>query len=96
MPLTIDEVRKVARLARVELTDEELERQATHLNDLLAQFDVLSRLDLDGIEPTSHSIPMHNVLREDVIEPSLPRDEVLMNAPEFRDGCFIVPRILQG
>jgi len=96
MLLSQDEVRKVALLARLELDDAELARQAHHFNALLAQFEKLQQLDVDGVEPTSHSIPLSNVLREDVAQPSLPRDDALRNAPEARDGYFIVPRILEG
>lgn len=94
MALSHEEVRKVALLARLELTDDEIESQAKHLNDLLSQFEKLQALDVTGIEPTSHSIPIVNVLREDVEKPSLSREETLANAPEARDGCFVVPRIV--
>ena len=96
MSLSREEVRKVALLARLELTEEELEAQARHINALLDAFQVLQTLDVSGIEPTSHSIPLSNVLREDAIRPSLPREAVLANAPEARDGLFVVPRILEG
>lgn len=94
MALSAEEVRKVALLARLELSDAEIETQAKNLNNLLAQFEALQNLDVTGIEPTSHSIPVFNVLREDAIRPSLPREDALANAPEQRDGCFVVPRIL--
>ncbi len=94
MALSREEVRKVALLARLELTDDEIESQAKHLNDLLEQFERLEGLDVTGIEPTSHSIRIVNVLREDRMKPSLTRAEVLANAPEARDGCFVVPRIV--
>src|SRR5712692_10045179 len=81
MALTPDEVRKVALLARLELDEEEIARQSKHLNDLLAQFEALQRLDVTGIEPTSHSIPVFNMFREDAAQPSLPREEILQNAP---------------
>lgn len=96
MALTPEEVRKVALLARLELDDAEVARQSKHLNDLLAQFEKLQELDVTDIEPTSHSIPVFNVFREDAARPSLPREEALQNAPEQRDGCFIVPRIVEG
>jgi len=96
MALSREEVRKVALLARLELTDEEIDAQARHLNDLLRQFEVLQKLDVTGIEPTSHSFPVVNVLREDMTRPCLSRKEVLANAPEARDGCFVVPRIVEG
>ncbi len=96
MALTHDEVKKVAKLARLELTDDEIDRQAANLNTLLTQFEKLLTLDVTGIEPTSHAIPMVNVLREDILRPSLSREEVLANAPEASDGCFVVPRVIEG
>ncbi len=96
MELSRDEVRKVALLARLELSDAELDEQAKHFNDLLQQFEVLQALDMTGIEPTSHSIPLVNVLREDAVRPSLTREQALANAPESRDGCIVVPRIVEG
>ena len=94
MALSREEVRKVALLARLELTEEELDEQAKHFNDLLSQFEILQQLDVTGIEPTSHAFPVYNVFREDVTRPSLPQSEILANAPEQRDGCFVVPRIV--
>ena len=96
MELTADDVKKVALLSRLELTDDEIEAQRGHLNGLLAQFDKLQELDVTGLEPTSHPYPLTNVLRADVIMPSLSREQVLANAPEKRDGCFVVPRIMEG
>ena len=96
MALSRDEVRKVALLARLELTDDEIDEQAKHLNALLEQFEKLQELDVTGIEPTSHSMPVVNVFREDVSRPCLSRQDVLANAPQQRDGCFVVPRIVEG
>lgn len=96
MALSRDEIRKVALLARLELSDGELDEQARHFNDLLRQFEILQSLDVTGIEPTSHSVPLVNVLREDVVRPSLTREAALANAPESRNGCIVVPRILEG
>ena len=95
MSLTQEDVQKVAKLARLELTSEELSSQAHNLNSLLLQFDILQTLDLSNIEPTSHSFTVVNVLREDVITPSLTREELLAAAPEVRDGCYVVPRIVE-
>jgi aspartyl-tRNA(Asn)/glutamyl-tRNA(Gln) amidotransferase subunit C len=96
MALTPEEVKKVALLARLELTDDEIETQAKHLNDLLQQFEALQALDVTGVEPTSHSIPIFNVFRQDEVRPSLTREETLANAPLARGGCFVVPRIMDG
>ncbi|MCC6731560.1 MAG: Asp-tRNA(Asn)/Glu-tRNA(Gln) amidotransferase subunit GatC [Chthonomonadales bacterium] len=94
MALTPDDVRKVALLARLELDDDEIERQSRRINELMARFEALQQIDVTGVEPTFQSVPMCNVLREDEPRPSLHREELLANAPESRDGLFIVPRIL--
>ena len=96
MALTREDVRKVSLLARLELEDEELDRQMGHINQLLDQFEKLLELDVTGVEPTSHSIPLYNVFRDDVERPSLPREEILSNSPETRNGCIVVPRILES
>ena len=96
MALSANEVRKVAQLARLELDDEELEKQTCRINSLIEQFEALQTIDVEGVQPTSHSIPLFNVFREDEVRPSLRREEVLANAPEARDGCFLVPRIIEG
>lgn len=95
MILSLEEVQKVARLARLELTEAELDEQAKNFNNLLQQFESLQNLDLSGIEPTSHSIPMTNVLREDTLRPSLSQSEALANAPSKKEGYVVVPRILE-
>ena len=95
MALTQEEVQAVAHLARLELSAEELEQQGRHLNDFLTHIEALQELDLTGVEPTSHSVPLFNVLRDDVATPSLTRGEALQNAPQSHDGCFIVPRIIE-
>ena len=96
MTLSRDEVQKVALLARLELTEAEIGEQTESFNGLLQQFEALLKADVTGIEPTSHSIRLVNVLRDDVMKPSLSQAEVLANSPESRDGCFIVPRIMEG
>lgn len=96
MELTREEVKKVSILARLELSDRELDEQAAHFNELLKQFEILQNLDVSDVEPTSHSIPLFNVMRDDVTLPSLSRELALANAPESRDGCIVVPRIVEG
>jgi aspartyl-tRNA(Asn)/glutamyl-tRNA(Gln) amidotransferase subunit C len=85
----------VADLARLELSSGEIDRLEGQLNDLLTQFARLQELNVDGVEPTAHSIPMRNVLRSDIVRPSLPRDAATANAPESRDGNFIVPQVVE-
>jgi aspartyl-tRNA(Asn)/glutamyl-tRNA(Gln) amidotransferase subunit C len=92
--ISVDDVAKVARLARLALTDEELQRATSQLGDVLAHFADIDELDLDGVEPMTQPFPLTNVLRDDVVAPSLDRDEVLAAAPDVEDGRFRVPPII--
>jgi len=95
MLLTREQVEHVAMLARLELDQQEVERSMHELNEILAHFERLKELDTEGVAPTSHVIPLTNVFREDEVTPSLPREKVLMNAPEAVDGSFQVPRVVE-
>ena len=89
-----EDVAHVARLARLDVTEEELDRFAEQLGAVLEHAADLAALDTGGVPPTAHPYPLANVLRDDVVEPSLDRDEVLAMAPTAEDGRFRVPRIL--
>lgn len=89
-----DDVAHVARLARLDVTDEELERFTEQLGDILDHAAEVAALDTEGVAPTAHPLPLQNVLRPDDVQPSLDRDEVLAQAPSAEDGLFRVPRIL--
>ena len=93
--LTTDQVARVAFLARLELSDAETLRLTAELNGILGQFGRLQELDTYGVPPTSHSLPLQNVFRDDEIRPSLSREAATANAPEKRDGNFIVPQIME-
>ena len=95
MKLSKDEVEHVALLARLELSGEEKDRLTGHLNRILAHFEKLQELDTSQVAPTSHSIPMQDVFREDVAGECLPVEEVVANAPESRDDCFVVPQVVE-
>jgi aspartyl-tRNA(Asn)/glutamyl-tRNA(Gln) amidotransferase subunit C len=86
-----EQVEHVARLARLKLSEDELERMAVELSGILDHVDRISELDLDGVEPTSHVIPLENVLRRDKPRPSWSRDEMLERAPDPASGAFRVP-----
>ena len=88
------EVAHVARLARLQLTDDELERFTGQLGAVLEHARDVEALDTTGVPPTAHPLPLVNVLREDVLVPCLDRDEVLAEAPDVEDDRFRVPRIL--
>ncbi len=89
------DIEKVARLARLELSEEEKETFGKQLDQVLAYMEQLNRLDTTGVEPTSHAIPIHNVFREDEVKPSSPQEEVLAVAPDEEEGHFKVPRIIE-
>jgi aspartyl-tRNA(Asn)/glutamyl-tRNA(Gln) amidotransferase subunit C len=92
--LTRDDVAKVAHLARLDLTDAELDRYTEQLGAVLDHADDVAALDLDGVAPTAHPLPLVNVLRDDVVVPTVDRDEVLGQAPAVEDHRFRVPAIL--
>ena len=92
--LTRADIVHVARLARLGLTDAEIEALTVELSGILDHAAKVSALDTDGVPPTAHPLPLVNVLRSDDPQPSLPRDEVLAAAPATEDGRFRVPRIL--
>lgn len=85
----------VARLARLDLSADERERMCVELTQILEHAEKIQTLDLDGVEPTSHAVPLRNVMRPDEVTPSLPTEEALRNAPEVEDERFKVPRILE-
>lgn len=88
-------VRYVARLARLDLTDEERQAFRQQLGTILEHFASVQTLDLRDVPPTFHVVPLGNVLREDVPRPSLPREEVLAGAPQVEDGYFVVPAVIE-
>jgi aspartyl-tRNA(Asn)/glutamyl-tRNA(Gln) amidotransferase subunit C len=85
------DVLHVARLARLELSGEEVDRMAGELSAVLGHIEKISELDLEGVAPTSHVVEVANALRPDEPRPSLPRDEALAAAPAVADGGFEVP-----
>lgn len=93
--ISMKEVEHVARLSRLELSEAEKERMRRELDSILAYIDKLRALDTEGVEPTSHAVPMTNVMREDVLRPSFPQEEMLANAPERSGEFFRVPKIIE-
>ncbi|MDB5302133.1 MAG: glutamyl-tRNA amidotransferase [Phycisphaerales bacterium] len=94
--LALEDVRHVAMLSRLALGDEHLKRLTAQLESILGYVAKISEVDVSGVEPMAHALPLHNVFREDVVEPSLPLDKVLMNAPETDGPFFKVPKVIGG
>ena len=95
MKISKKDVGHVARLARLRLTEEEKEKFGKQLNQILKYVEKLNELDTENVEPTSHVVPLQNVLREDEVKPSLPVEDVLSNAPDKKGNYFKVPRIIE-
>lgn len=95
MAFAADQVRYVAALAMLQLTEEEVARFAAQVDQILAYVDTLRELATDEVPPTSHAIPMANVFRPDVVAPSLPVEQVLANAPQREGPWITVPRVLE-
>jgi len=97
-PVMIDEkeVRQVAELARLALSPEETRRFASQLSHILDYIRQLNEVDTSSVEPMSHPLDLKNVFRQDEVKPSLEAREALANAPEKRDGFFLVPPVLDG
>lgn len=94
MTVTRAEVAHLARLSRLAMPDDELDRLAGQLDVILSAVARVGEVAADDIPPTTHAVPLTNVMRPDTVRPSLPRDEVLAMAPDAEDGRFRVPRIL--
>lgn len=95
MSITLKDVEHVAKLARLELSEQEKEQFTGQLNAILKYAEKLNQLDTEGIEPTSHVLPVTNVMREDEVRESVSNETALKNAPDEEDGQFKVPAVLE-
>lgn len=95
MAITREEVRHVATLFRLGLSEEDIARFQEQLSQIIDYFQILQQVDTEGVEPTSHTLPLENVMREDEPQPSFPPDEILANAPFREDDFFRVRAVLE-
>ena len=96
MRLTPEEVQHIALLSRLDLSEAERERAANELSQILGYFEKLGELDTQKTPSTMHALPIENVLRPDVVKPSLSHEAALQNAPESAAGMFQVPRVVEA
>ncbi|MHB0875737.1 MAG: Asp-tRNA(Asn)/Glu-tRNA(Gln) amidotransferase subunit GatC [Anaerolineae bacterium] len=96
MSIGVDQVRHLAHLARLALSDDEVQMASEQVSEILDYADMIRTLDTEAIPPTAQVVPHRGVLRDDVVEPSLTIEQVLANAPEARDGQFVVSAVLSG
>jgi aspartyl-tRNA(Asn)/glutamyl-tRNA(Gln) amidotransferase subunit C len=94
--MTIDRslIEYLESLARIRLNEDERAATETDLQNIIAYFDQLNNLDTRDVEPLSHSFPVVNVMREDIVTPSLPPETLLANAPREKDNCFLIQRVM--
>jgi aspartyl-tRNA(Asn)/glutamyl-tRNA(Gln) amidotransferase subunit C len=95
MALTVEEVRWVAHLARLELSPADVETMAEQLGSIIDYVKLLQQVNTDGVEPLAHPLPLQNVFRDDLPAPSLPRDTALANAPDRHGDFYGVPAVLE-
>jgi aspartyl-tRNA(Asn)/glutamyl-tRNA(Gln) amidotransferase subunit C len=95
MALTEKDVEYVARLARLEISPQERATYTQQLAKILGHAQELNAVDTQDVAPTTHVLPLKNVVREDMVRESMPREEILANAPDKSKGCFRVPKILE-
>ena len=95
MKINRQDVEHVALLARLEFSATELDKYTGQLDAILEYIDVLNQVDTTGVEPMAHVLDLKNVTRPDVVRPSLPQDQALLNAPEPENGFFKVPKIME-
>ena len=95
MKLNREEVLHIARLARLGLTEAEINKLREQLSDILENFEILQKVDTTGIPPTAQSIALQSVMRDDEVAPSLPPGEILANAPRKEGDCFRVRAVLE-
>jgi len=95
MKITRAQVERVAQLARLALSKDELHALTSEMDAILGYVDKLNELDTDHIVPTAHAVPMENAFRDDAAQPSLGTEKALQNAPKASDGCFVVPKVIE-
>lgn len=95
MKITKEQVTHVANLARLNLTEEEKENMTKDMESIITFIDQINQLDISDVNPTAHIIPINNVFREDIVQKSMDRDELIKNAPVKENGCFSVPKIVE-
>ena len=95
MEITDEMLEYVSKLAKLELTEEEKKQEIKDMQSIVSYMDILNTLDTSQVEATSHIYPIKNVFREDIATASYNRDEILLNAPEKKDGCYKVPKTVE-
>lgn len=95
MKITTDDVKYVANLARLNVTEDEAQNLAKDMESIITFADMLSELDTESVAPTNHAMKVENVFREDVVTGSYKREDILKNSPSQDSGCYLVPKVVE-
>lgn len=95
MKISNEEVKHIAKLAKLSLSDEEVEKYSKDLGDIATFVEQLNEIDISGVEPTAHILDKKNVFRKDELKESFPREQILKNAPSKEAGCISVPKVVE-
>ncbi len=95
MSISKEEVKHIAKLSKLNLTEQELDKYTNDLSDIVNFANELSNIDVDGIKPTAHILDIKNVFRKDEVQPSYDREQILKNAPSKDAGCISVPKVVE-
>lgn len=95
MSVSKEDVKHIAKLSKLELTEQELEKYTNELSSIVDFANELSNIDVEGIKPTAHILDIKNVFRKDEVQPSYDREEILKNAPSKDAGCVSVPKVVE-
>ena len=95
MSISKEEVKHIAKLSKLNLTEQELDKYTNDLSDIVNFANELSNIDVDGIKPTAHILDIKNVFRKDEVQPSYDREQLLKNAPSKDAGCISVPKVVE-
>lgn len=96
MKISVQDVMHVAKLSRLQVAEQDVEKFTTQFNDILSYAEVINQLDTSEIKPTAHAIELHNILREDIVKESFTNQQALANAPATENGCYLVPKVVDN
>lgn len=96
MKFTDKDILRIAELSRLTVANAEMQKFTEQFNNILGYMDQIGQLDTQDVTPTAHVLPIQNVLREDILKPSISNELALQNAPHKENGCYVVPKVMEG
>lgn len=96
MKFTDKDILRIAELSRLTVANADMQKFTEQFNNILGYMDQIGQLDTQDVAPTAHVLPIQNVLREDILKPSISNELALQNAPQKENGCYVVPKVMEG